>query len=535
MSIQPAYRPADTSTELIEHSVGELLALRAAAQPDRVALVGVRHGDGRPRRLTYQDLHREARAVATALRARVPAGTHIAVWAPNVVEWPIIEYGVALAGMVLVAIDPTLRATELGFALRQSDTALLLHADAYRGYDMAAVAREVCAKLPATHRLSLAEFFAEPAAEELAALPSVECSQLAMLQFTSGTTGTPKAVALRHHSIVNVAKLTLEAAGVEEAAVCLSSLPMFHTAGCVISTLGPLWVNGTLVLLDRFEAGNVLEVIVDEGVDVLFYVPAILSELTRRQVESPREGVTLGVMMGGASQVSASLIDEATAVFGGSVINLYGQTELAPVLSLTRPGDARADQLGTVGRPLPHVDCKVVDPGSGTIREVGEVGEICARGYQQFVEYWRDPGTTATAFDADGFVRTGDLGSMDQRGFLTIVGRLKEIIDRGGENVSPAEVETAMSGCDGIADCVVIGLPDDRLGQQVAAVVVFDGSVGHLPPEVSDLEFYARERLSPHKIPRRWFVADELPTTATGKVRRVVVRDAVLAGGFTPM
>ncbi|CDO30943.1 MULTISPECIES: class I adenylate-forming enzyme family protein [Mycolicibacterium] len=534
MSSQSAYRPADTSAELIDHTVGELLALRAAAKPDQVALVGVRHGDGRPRRLTYQELDREARAVAAALRTRLPVGAHIAVWAPNVVEWPIIAYGVALAGMVLVAIDPTLRPTELEFALRQSDTGLLLHADAYRGYDMAAAASEVCAALP-THRLSLTEFFAEPVAEESVEPWNGECSEVAMLQFTSGTTGTPKAVVLRHRSIINVAKLTVEAAGVKEGAVCLSPLPMFHTAGCVISMLGPLWVGGTLVLMDRFDAGEVLEAIVDEGVDVFFYVPALLAALTRLQIESPRQGVTLELMMGGASQVPASLIDDAMTAFGGSVINLYGQTELAPVLSLTRPDDARGDQLGTVGRPLPHVDCKVVDPGSGALRGMGEVGEICARGYQQFVEYWKDPGATAAALDADGFVRTGDLGSMDERGFLTIVGRLKEIIDRGGENVSPVEVETAMSGCDGLADCVVIGLPDYRLGQQVAAVVVFDGSVGHLPLAVSDLEFYARARLSPHKIPRRWFVADELPKTATGKVRRVVVRDAVLAGGFTQM
>jgi fatty-acyl-CoA synthase len=311
----------------------------------------------------------------------------------------------------------------------------------------------------------------------------------------------------------------------------LNPLPMFHTAGCVISTLGPLWSAGTVVLVERFSPDPVLDSLAGERIEVLFYVPAILSALVTAQRSRHCAAPQLRLVLGGASNVSAELILSAEACFGGTVVNLFGQTELAPVLTLTRPRDARHDRLTTVGRPLPQVECKIVD-ARGDVAEVNTVGEICARGYQQFLGYLHDPEATAGALDDEGFVRTGDLGRIDPRGYLTVIGRIKELIIRGGENVSPAEVEGIIDQDPRVDQAVVLGLPDERLGEIVAAVICAQQPGARLKDDLTDLLW---SHTSPHKIPERWFVADEVPCTTTGKVQRFVLRDAILRGELTEL
>ena len=262
---------------------------------------------------------------------------------------------------------------------------------------------------------------------------------------------------------------------------------MFHTAGCVIATLGPLWIGGTVVLVQRFQPAPVLEALRREQVSVLFYVPAILGALLECQRAASTPAPKLTIIMGGASNVPASMIESAESEFGASVINLFGQTELAPVLSATRPSDAREDQLTTVGRPLPRVECKIVDPNTNETLAVGEPGEICARGYQQFLGYLNDPEATARAVDADGFVHTGDLGMLDARGYLSVTGRLKELIIRGGENISPVEIESVLVGHDAVAEAAVVGLPDERWGEIVGAVIrLADGRADLPKSEIAD-------------------------------------------------
>jgi fatty-acyl-CoA synthase/long-chain acyl-CoA synthetase len=349
-----------------------------------------------------------------------------------------------------------------------------------------------------------------------------------MLQYTSGTTGRPKGVLLNHRSLVNVAKLTLEAVEVEAGSVCLNPLPMFHTAGCVIATLGPLWIGGTVVLVERFRPAPVLEALCREDVSVLFYVPTILGALLECQRTASTPAPKLRVIMGGAANVPANMIENAGAVFGAAVVNLFGQTELAPVLSATRPSDSRSDQLTTVGRPLPQVECKVVDPTTNETLAVGEPGEICARGYQQFLGYLNDHDATVRTVDADGFVHTGDLGTMDARGYLSITGRLKELIIRGGENISPAEIESVLVGHETVLDASVVGLPDERWGQIVAAAIrIRDGAPDVLKTDIVD---YVASRLAPFKVPARWFIVDALPLTPTGKVRKFELRDSIEHG-----
>ena len=531
IALQLASWDADRSVDLVDFTVGELLADRANAHPDRVAIVGVRHGTGEQVRLTYGQLHDEACRVACALAGLAERGSFVAIWAPNVIEWPIIQYGAALAGMVLVAINPALRERELHYALQHSGSAVLLHADANRDYDMAAGVRRVAASLPDLTCVSLSDPSAWRAlhvADNIARNATNDAQDVVMLQYTSGTTGNPKGVLLRHKSLINVAKLTFEALSVSDGSVCLNPLPMFHTAGCVIATLGPLWIGGTVILVDRFSPAPVLQALHTEKVSVLFYVPAVLAALLEVQRTSDARAPQLHTVMGGASNVSPALIEAAEQAFGGTVINLFGQTELSPVLTATRLEDSSADRLNTVGRPLPQVDCRIVDPGSGEVVGVGEPGEICARGYQTLVGYLNDPDATARTIDGEGFVHTGDIGTMDSRGYLRVTGRLKELIIRGGENIAPAEIESHLVTHDDVVECVVVGLPDDRLGEQVAAVLrtsrdadalLKDSLVGHL-----------RNRLAPFKIPARWFVVAEFPVTPTGKVRKFELRDAIILG-----
>lgn len=529
--LERAYWQADTSVELVDYPVGGLLADRARSHPDRVALIGVRHGTGEHARMTYAELFGQASRVATTLSRLLNPGSFAAIWASNTIEWPIIQYGAALAGMVLVALNPALREEELEYAVSHSGASVLLHADRCRDYDMASAARSVAAKIPALQCISLSDGAAWQASESddavLANAPT-DPGAVVMLQYTSGTTGRPKGVLLTHKSLVNVAKLTLEAVSVPAGAVCLNPLPMFHTAGCVIATLGPLWVGGTVVLVDRFSPDPVLDAIRNEDVSVLFYVPTVLSALLQNQHDSATPAPRLHIIIGGASNVPAAMIADAEHTFGASVINLFGQTELAPVLSATRPGNSREDQLTTVGRPLPQVDCKVVNPQTNEIVAAGEQGEICARGYQQFVGYLGDPDATSRTVDEDGFVHTGDLGSMDSRGYLTITGRLKELIIRGGENIAPAEIEFVLADHNAVAESAVIGLPDARLGEIAAAVI--RAGTGTPIDLRAQLVSHVRKRLAPFKVPARWFVTDEMPVTPTGKVRKHLLREAILRG-----
>lgn len=529
----PAFVAADRSVPLVDDTVGGLLAARASQHPDRDALVGARHGSGATRRLTYAQLLEEAAGVAAALLAVADPGDLVALWAPNVIEWTVIQYGSALAGVVLVALNPVLRDEELDYALRHSRARVLLHADVSRGYAMAGVAERVCQGIPGIRRISLSQYdtwlssasAGGPGSD--AAAPGDPAAPV-MLQYTSGTTGRPKGVLLTHRALINVAKLTMEAAGIDQAQTCFNPLPLFHTAGCVIATLGPLWIGATAVLCERFEPGAALEAMRRERAEVLFYVPAVLHALLQCQRESTSNAPRLRVIMGGAANVSSELIDGAATVFGAGVYNLYGQTELAPVLTMTRPGDSREDLLHTVGRPLPQVDCKIGDPETGRVLGVGEVGEICARGYQQFVEYLHDPVATERALDAEGYVRTGDLGTMDARGFVTVTGRLKELIIRGGENISPAEVENMIVRHDDIVEVVAIGLPDERLGEIVAVACRLAADP---PPNLREsLLAHAAARMPAYQVPARWFVVDQFPVTPTGKVRRFELRNAALSG-----
>lgn len=518
---------ATTTPELVEHTAGSLLAERARSLDKQLAITGNRHGSGSLCTLTYAELHDEATQVATALLTVASPGESVALWAPNVLEWPIVQYGTALAGMTLVALNPALSQRDLQYALRHSRAALLIHADRNRDRDLAGTVTAVhaeCPDLRAVVSLSCWNEWISSCTGEIV-LPESDPAAPAMLQYTSGTTSSPKGVLLAHRSLINVARFTVESADVEPGACSINPLPMFHTAACVVGTLGPLWLGGHVVLVERFQPEEALELIRRENASVLFFVPTVLSALVDAARAASRPAPVLRTVMGGAATLPSSVVRGAQEVFGASVHNMFGQTELAPVLSLTRRDDSPGDIESTVGRPLPRVDCKVVDPVTGEVQPLGRPGEICARGYQQMLCYLHDEAETARTVDPDGWVHTGDLGSMDQRGVLTLAGRLKELIIRGGENIAPAEVESCLAEHESVLEVAVFGIPDGRLGEVVGAAVRPREGTG--PGLQSRLEAHCRHRLVPFKVPQRWFRADALPTTPTGKVRKFELLEQV--------
>nr|WSZ19731.1 AMP-binding protein [Streptomyces canus] len=526
----------DDSVPLVEYTVDSLLAERARTHGDALALVGTAHGTGEQRRLTYQDLYTEARRVATALLRLAEPGEFVALWAPNVIEWPVIQYGAALAGVTLVALNPVLRADELVYAVNHSGAAVLLHADVSRDYDLAAVAASVLSRCPGLREvvsLAARDRWMAGSADLLTTAAVRDADAPVMLQYTSGTTGLPKGVLLRHRSLVNVAKLTVERAETEPRAVHVNPLPMFHTAGCVVATLGSLWLGGCMLLVEQFRPAPVLELMEKEQATVLFCVPAILGALVEAARDTGGTAAALRTVMVGGANVPAALIETTRQVFGASVHNLYGQTELAPTLTATGRSDTPQDLRDTVGRPLPQVECKIVHPVTGEVQPLGTPGEICARGYQQMAGYLRDPEATARTVDAEGWVHTGDLGVMDERGVITITGRLKDLIIRGGENIAPVEIETCLLGHEAVLEAAVIALPDEQWGEAVTAVVRLRGEPYDGLRDA--LAAHCRGRLAKYKVPQHWYAADEMPVTPAGKVRKFKLREAVAAGILRPL
>lgn len=524
-----SYWPANTATPLLELTVGGLLTNQAAKTPDAVAIIGTAYGSGETRRLTYAELLAEARAVASTILAYAAPGDFVAMWAPNVIEWPIVEYAAGLSGVTLVALNPVLRERELAYALDDSKAKLLIYAETSRTYDMKSVLDAVRPeRAHLEHAISLADLAGMQFDSELPDQGTISPDAPAMLQYTSGTTGDPKGVLLRHRSLVNNAKMTMDVTEAKPGSMCLNPLPMFHTASCIISTLGPLCLGGGVVLVEQFVPDTVLDLMRDEEVSILFFVPTVLGALIEAQRASDKPAPRLRTIMGGAATVPSVMIEAANELFGATVHNLFGQTELAPVLTAIRRTDSLQDQLTTVGRPIPQVECKIADPATGAAVPLGERGEICARGPQQMIEYYGKPDATAAAIDATGWLHMGDLGTMDERGFVTVTGRLKDMIIRGGENIAPAEVESILVRHPDVLEAVVLGLPDEKWGETVAAVIRPRGEPG--ADLKASLEEHCRSSLSPYKVPSTWYVSDELPMTPTGKVQKFRLREVIEAG-----
>jgi fatty-acyl-CoA synthase len=530
-----SYWPPEPSDGVRDITVGGLLREAVAAAPDRLALVDAVSDPTVRRQWTYVDMLADVERVAHALLARFERGDRIAIWAPNAADWVILQQGIAMAGMVMVAVNPAYRAHELQYVLVQSRSVALFRVDSYRDVELAPIVAEVRPQAPALREVisftEWAEFLAS--GDPASALPEVAPLDPVQIQYTSGTTGFPKGALLHHKGLVNEASFVAERAGMADGAVCVNAMPMYHIGGGAVTEFGTLAVHGTYVVVPAFDPGLILEVLESYSGTHSLMVPTMLIAVLEHPDSATRDLSSVQAIMSGASAVPEALVHRVMATWDCRFSILFGQTEMHGVISQTRITDAPADQAATVGQPLPELEVKIADPATGQVLPTGEQGEICCRGYQTMLSYFELPEETSAAIDDGGWLHMGDLGTMDDRGYLKVTGRLKDMIIRGGINIYPREIEELLFSHPQITDVAVIGVPDEKWGELVTAVIrPADPSA---PPIADELQVWCKARIAAHKVPSSWFSTQTYPMTPSGKVQKFVLRDQVDAGELQPL
>jgi len=529
VNVTESYWPADRSVGLRDLTVGDLLREAATDSPDAVGLVSGVPEDHR--RWTFAEMLADAERVAYALLARFSPGERVAVWAPNLPEWLLLEFGAALAGIVLVTVNPAYQRHELAYVLGQSGASGVVLVREWRGNPLLASLDAVREELEQLREVVLfEEWDAFIASGTPVALPEVGPDDPAQIQYTSGTTGFPKGALLRHGALTDNAALATAEAELSPGDVYVTPMPMFHTAGCAFGALGALQARAVFVPVLAFDPAFVLELLERERGTLLLAVPTMLIALLEHPDVATRDLSSLRSVVSGASVVPAELVRRIEATFGVRFCIVYGTTECSPLVTMTRFHDSPEDKAETIGRPVPQTEVKIIDPVTGDVLPLSVVGELCVRGYLVMLGYFENPAATADAIDSDGWYHTGDLVSMDERGFCRIEGRLKDMIIRGGENIYPREIEAVLFEHHCVADVAVVGIPDDKWGEQVAAFVRLAGDECPTPEELSA---HVRAQLARFKVPRTWVFVEAFPLTASGKVQKFVLREQYLKGDFT--
>jgi fatty-acyl-CoA synthase len=531
VALKESHFPAIIEGEVDALTIGEALAQAAKEAAEVLALREITLEGKVARSWTYFELHEDASRLATALLSRHAPGERIAIFAHNVPEWVLLEYAAALAGLTLVTINPSFQLREVKYVLEQSRAAGIYVVESYRGNPIARIAAEAAGQIPAiAHVVDLQDEGALFAGADAARkLPRVRPRDPVQIQYTSGTTGFPKGAVLHHQGLYVNAKFTLERLGVGRGDKYLSFMPLFHTAGCALATLGCLATRASLLLAAQFDAPAMVRVAEEERVTAFLGVPTMITALVEAQTQAKRDVSSLRGIFSGGSMVAPDLVKRAQNLFGATFQIVYGQTETSPVLTIVWQDSSFEDATETVGQPLPRTEIAIRDPSSGKVVPVGTTGEICARGYMNMLEYNDNPEATAKTIDSDGWLHTGDLGTMDARGFVRVTGRVKEMIIRGGENLFPAEIENAMLEHPAILEVAVVGLPDERYGEIVACFVRCAGSS---KPTRGELVKHCRSILSPQKTPAVWVSVEEWPLTGSGKIRKFMLREMYESGKF---
>ena len=514
-----------------ETTVGGLLREVATEHPGAPALLEVGTEGQTGRSWTYGELLADSERLALALASRFNPGERVAVWAPNTPEWVLMEYACALAGLVLVTANPAYQASELRYVLEQSGSAALFQVESHRGNPMAEIGAAACDGLDAVREtVDMDDHDAlYRMGDRPPALPEVSPDDAAQIQYTSGTTGFPKGAVLPHRGLTNNARFYAKRTDTTQASTLANFMPMFHTSGCGMITLGSLQAACRVVLFKLFDPVAVLRVIETEKITGLLGVPTMFVALLEALAQEPRDVSSVTMAVSGGSMVAPELVRNVTEAFGCDFETVYGQTETSPLITQHHKSDTLDDICTTIGQPMPQTEVSIRSVGDNEVVPVGTVGEICVRGYCTMIGYHANEAATAETIDAEGWLHTGDLGTVDARGYFRITGRVKEMIIRGGENLFPAEIENVLLEHPAVSEIAVVGLPDDKWGEIVACFI--RPEPGH-DVDPGELRAYCRDHLSPQKTPVVWCRVDGFPLTGSGKIQKFALRDGFAAGEY---
>ena len=527
-----SYAVGDVESPLLEETIGANFERTVRDHPEREALVEIASG----RRWTWAELDRDVDALARGLLAAgLETGDRVGIWAPNCAEWTLVQYATAKVGVILVNVNPSYRTHEFAYAANQSGLRMLFAASSFKTSDYRAMVDEVREECPTLERTVYvdtddwadlvaggADLPEDAVAERMATLDPHDPINI---QYTSGTTGYPKGATLSHRNILNNGYFTTELIGfTADDRLCIP-VPFYHCFGMVMGNLGCSTHGATMVIpAPGFDPETTLRTIAAERCTAVYGVPTMFIAMLNHPTfaEHDLSSLRTGIMAGSICPVEV-MKRCVSEMHLGEVSIAYGMTETSPVSCQTRPDDDLDRRTATIGRVHPHVEIKIVDPVTGETVERGETGEFCTRGYSVMLGYWQDPEQTAETVDAEGWMHTGDLAEMRPDGYCNIVGRIKDMVIRGGENIYPREIEEFLYSHPDIEDVQVIGVPDERYGEELCAWLRM--REGAEPLDADAVRAFAAGKLAHYKIPRYVMVVEEFPMTVTGKVRKVQMRE----------
>ncbi|MEU9097683.1 AMP-binding protein [Streptomyces sp. NPDC048361] len=531
--VTDSYAHGVSDTALLGDTIGGNLDRTVRAHPEREVLVDQVSG----RRWTYAQFGQEVDQLACALLAvGVAKGDRVGIWAVNCPEWVMVQYATARIGAVLVNINPAYRVHELEYVLKQAGVSVLFSSLAHKTSDYRAMVEQVRGGCPALLRTvfigdagwdALMARGADVTTDELAYRQAqLSCDDAVNIQYTSGTTGFPKGATLSHHNVLNNGYFVGELLAYTPADRICVPVPFYHCFGMVMANLAATSHGACIVIpAATFEPEATLRAVEAErctslyGVPTMFIAELNLPGFAAYDLSSLRTGIMAG------SPCPAEVMKRVAAEMHMAEVSIcYGMTETSPVSTQTRTDDDLERRTGTVGRVMPHVEVKIVDPATAVTVPRGEPGELRTRGYSVMLGYWDEPEQSAQAVDAGRWMHTGDLAVMREDGYVEIVGRIKDMIIRGGENVYPREIEEFLYGHPKVADVQVIGVPDERYGEEILACVIPRDPAD--PPTLEEVTAYCRDRLAHYKIPRHLRILSAFPMTVSGKVRKVELREA---------
>lgn len=547
-----SYTRGDSELPVLEETIAVNFRRNALRYPDHLAIAEASTG----RSWTYAQMDAETDLVARSLLgAGMKPGERVGIWSPNCAEWTLLQYATAKAGIILVNVNPAYRTHELAFVVEQCGMRALVVAPSDGNSDYPAMARQVhheaeglreiihlpqpgAADAPGayagigelgdgeftwTSLRELADTTPQDALEAL--LGSLAADDPINLQYTSGTTGFPKGATLSHRNILNNGFHIGELLGYTDQDRVVLPVPFFHCFGMVIGNLAAFSHGAATILPGRtFKPAETLQAVQDHrgtslyGVPTMFIAELALPDFADYDLGSLRTGVMAG------ATCPVEVMERVIAEMNMSEVAIcYGMTETSPVSTMTRTDDSLERRTQTVGRTMPRLESKIVDPGSGKPIARGHIGELCTRGYAVMKGYWNEPEKTAQAIDEEGWMHTGDLASMDEDGYIRVEGRIKDLVIRGGENISPREIEEFLYRHPDIQDVQVIGVPDERFGEEIMACLIM--REGAPPLTVQAVDEFCRGRIAHYKIPRYVQVRDSFPMTISGKIRKVEMRE----------